>query len=359
MSVSNIPEEITTSKKIVFASILLLISSLICVFIGEGVTRLRLAAWPFQPEPNEISYLTDKDINLLWRYSPQDGRNSLGLRNREIVPKEENVFRIMFLGDSLIWSSDTSSGKLYTEVVEENLNNILETDKSIEVVNAGTPGYTTYQELEFLNVYGLDMQPDLVVLGFVFNDVYYKYLHRPTKEKLTAPEPEAFLHRFNTETFPGILFRKCYLAHEVTYAFQKISYKLGRSPYYTFDHRYDFYLAWKNYGWTDAEKLIRKMQLQLSDRDIPLMIVIFPISDQVNDKYLNLDKDYVLYPQSRIKEISEKYNIPYMDLTKALDQGGGGTLFSDYIHLNGKGNDIVATELTQYLSDNLPLYLKK
>jgi hypothetical protein len=33
--------------------------------------------------------------------------------------------------------------------------------KSIEVINAGIPGYTTYQELEFLKVYGLDMKPDL------------------------------------------------------------------------------------------------------------------------------------------------------------------------------------------------------
>ncbi len=50
-----------------------------------------------------------------------------------------------------------------------------------EIVNAGIPGYTTYQELEFLKIYGLEMNPDMVILGFVFNDVYYKYLHKPEK----------------------------------------------------------------------------------------------------------------------------------------------------------------------------------
>ena len=190
MSDPTAPKEMVNSKKTKFTNILLLVSSLICaLFIGEGITRLRLAAWPFQPELHEMPYLTDKDINLRWRFPPQDGKNSLGLRNREIMQKDKNVFRIMFLGDSLIWSSETSSGKLYTEVIEENLNNVLKTDKNIEVINAGIPGYTTYQELEFLKVYGLDMQPDLVILGFVFNDVYHKYLHRPSKGKIIAPEP--------------------------------------------------------------------------------------------------------------------------------------------------------------------------
>jgi lysophospholipase L1-like esterase len=327
--------------------------------IGEGITRFTFAAWPFQPELKEISYLTEKDINLRWRFSPQDGRNNLGLRNREILQKENGVFRIMFLGDSLIWSSETSSGKLYTEVVEKNLNKLLYVNKNIEVINAGIPGYTTYQELEFLNVYGLDMQPDLVVLGFVFNDVFYKYLHRPTGEKIIAPEPESRLHRFNTDSFPGMLFRKSYLAHELTYAFRKLSYKLSLSPFYTFEHRNDFYLAWKSYGWTDTEKLIGKMHQQLADKNIPLVIVIFPISDQVDNEYINRDRNYVLYPQSRIKKISEKYDIPYMDLTNAIYQGGGRKLFSDYLHLTEEGNDIVASEITQYFSDNLPFYLNE
>jgi hypothetical protein len=46
------------------------------------------------------------------------------------------------------------------------------------VINAGMPGYTTYQELEFLKLYGLEMEPDLVVLGFVFNDVVANELEK-------------------------------------------------------------------------------------------------------------------------------------------------------------------------------------
>lgn len=352
-------ERVNTPKSIFLNISLFLISILFALFVGEGFARFIFAAWPFEPKPMELDYLTEKDINLRWRFSPQDGRNTLGLRNREIVPKEGEVFRIMFLGDSLVWSGQTSSGNYYTEVVEENLNNELHLDTRIEVINAGIPGYTTYQELEFLNVYGLGMQPDLVVLGFVFNDVHHKYLHRIGSEQLMDVEPKSRLNRFNVHTFPGKYFSNSYLAHEATYAFQKISSLLGLSPYYSFEHRSDFYLAWKEYGWNDTEILIGEMQRLLLEREIPLIIAIFPVLDQVDSNYLNKDQEYVLYPQSRIKKISESYGISYIDMTDVLYQNGGRVLFSDYLHLNEAGNDVVATEFVDYLSSNLLRYLDK
>lgn len=349
--------KVCSKSPVVVNLALLVLSLLFALLVGEVAARLIVSAWPFQSDIEPMSFLTEKDVNLRWRNSPQDGRNSLGLRNREIVDKDNNVFRMMFLGDSLVWTSETSSGKLYTEVLEDNLNRDLGGEGAIEVINAGIPGYTTYQEMEFLNVYGLDMKPDMVVLGFVFNDVYYKYLHRPTKEKIFSPDPELHLNRFNTQELPGSIFGKSYLAHAVAYAFQRLYNKSTSSPYYSFEHREDFYLAWKEYGWRNTEMLIEKMQKKLSDRGVPLLMAIFPVSDQVDDEYLARDRDYVLYPQSRIKKIADKLGIPYMDLTEALYQGGGKKLFSDYLHLRVEGNDIVAHELTKYLSLKIPSYI--
>ena len=151
-------------------------------------------------------YLTPKDATLGWRFSGKDGRNSLGLRNREVGAKNPQDFRILFLEDSLIWSGDTSKGKLYTEVIESSLSQALRRPATrVEVINAGISGYTTYQELEFLKLYGLDMQPDLVVLGFVFNDLYYPYLHKPTAGRMLDMEPSILLHRFDTRAFLGRL----------------------------------------------------------------------------------------------------------------------------------------------------------
>ncbi|MEJ2230757.1 MAG: hypothetical protein P8X46_06220, partial [Nitrospirales bacterium] len=61
-------------------------------------------------------------------------------------PKKTGAYRILFLGDSLIWSGETSSGQLYTEVLEDRLNSRFSNrDNFFEVINAGIPGYTTYQ----------------------------------------------------------------------------------------------------------------------------------------------------------------------------------------------------------------------
>ena len=40
-------------------------------------------------------------------------------------------------------------------------------------------------------------QPDLVVLGFVLNDLYYPYLHKPTARRMLDREPSILLHRFD------------------------------------------------------------------------------------------------------------------------------------------------------------------
>jgi GDSL-like Lipase/Acylhydrolase family len=211
---------------------------------------------------------------------------------------------------------------------------------SFEVVNAGIPGYTTYQELEFLKIYGLDMQPDLVILGFVFNDVFYRYLHRPTEETLIGPEPAARLHRFNPYVFPQRLVARSYLAHELVDRGTVLWRRMLQRPIFSFDQRRDFYLAWKSYGWIHARALIAQMRDVLAERGIRLAVLVFPMGDQFNAQYRKLDEAHVLYPQRRIREICDDLAIPRLDLTETIDKNGGRILFRgrDHVHLNALGN---------------------
>ena len=333
-----------------FLRILLALSSILfALLIGEVITRYQVEAWPFDPPLFFVLGLTAKDQDLRWRFSGE-GLNSLGLRNEEVLRNDHNHIRILFLGDSLVWSGETSSKQLYTEVMERNLNESLGgAHSTIEVINAGIPGYTTYQELEFLKAYGVEMEPDVVLLGFVFNDVYYKYLHRPNAEKLLALDPSSRLHRFDTRRFPQSLLRSSYLAHEWFYSLDTVFDKATGSPYFPFEHRSDFYLAWKHYGWDDTRELIKEMKDLLAQEGTELGVVIFPLLEQVTDKYLNLDRDRVLYPQKRITTICNEYNIPYLDLTGAIHQAGPDVFAQDGIHLRNKGNDLVASEVTSFL----------
>ncbi len=203
------------------------------------------------------------------------------------------------------------------------------------------------------------MQPDLVILGFVFNDVHYKYALKPTEKKIFGSEPRIWLHCFNTHSFPGVLFTKSYLVHTSFYAMETLIKKIMGSPYFIFEHSQYLYLAWKDYGWNETKVLIGEMQKLLNGRNIPMIIVIYPIQNQMYDNYLKIDKDYVLYPQKRIKNICIEYRIPFLDLTEPIYKKGGTEVYKDNIHLNNKGNDIVADEVTRFLNNNKTVWMYK
>ena len=199
------------------------------------------------------------------------------------------------------------------------------------------------------------MEPDLVVLGFVFNDVYYKYLHKPHSQKFLGREPSAHLHHFNPDSFPGMLLARSHLAHELASLGQVIWKRIVGRPVFSFERRGDFYLAWKPYGWKWVRDLLGEMHSLLQAKGISLVVLVFPVMDQVNESYRKADEAYVLYPQYRIREICDDYGIPILDLTETLYSNGGRTLFKDYLHLNGEGNNLVAAALESYLADNLPV----
>ncbi len=319
---------------------LLTVSLLLMSVFAEVVLRRRVRAWPFAPDPVVLPHLTEKDQTLKWRYSSNDGRNQLGLRNREIGPKAPGVFRILFLGDSLVFYGETRSGTLYTQALEENLNRV--SQRPVEVVNAGVPGYTTYQELEFLKIYGLEMEPDLVILGFVFNDLHYRYEHRPKLDNV-SPDPAIRRYHLNPHRLFGTLFGRSYFVQGGAALLDRHAYWWEETPYCA--------LAWKPWGWEHSEELLGEMAALLDQRGIPLRLVVFPICDQMAEECWAGSLDYVLYPQQHIQAICAGLHIPCFDLTDALHRGGGTQLFRDHLHLNGDGNAIVAEQLTKDLAE--------
>jgi hypothetical protein len=248
---------------------------------------------------------------------------------------------------------------LYTSVIEKNLRRAEGGGAGdIEVINAGIPGFTTYQELEFLKLYGISMEPDLLVLGFVFNDVYYKYLHRPVADKMLGLDPSVKLNRFDKRGWLGFLFKDSYLAHEIAYSIERVQKKIAGHPFLGFERRDDFYLAWKEHGWDDTRNLIGEMRDFLAESGTEMIIVIFPVSEQFVPAVKALDEDLVFYPQNRMLEICDALAIACVDLADQISDHGGASLFDDYLHLNGAGNDIIAEEMTNYLTNNRSLWLE-
>lgn len=98
--------------------------------------------------------------------------NALGFRSRDLPEvKQPGAFRILGLGDSVQFGWGVADDETYLSVLERDLNQAYP-ERDWEVINTGVPGYNTVQELNVLLEYGFDLDPDLIVLGFVANDMF-------------------------------------------------------------------------------------------------------------------------------------------------------------------------------------------
>lgn len=141
--------------------------------------RLREIVVP-SPHPDVI-YELRRDVDTCFE-GARVRIDSLGVRrSTELqVPKPADTYRILALGDShgFGWAlpeADTVAAQLETALDEL-------TPLAVEVVNAGVPGYSAYQEAAWLEARGRDFEPDCVVVLFVANDMGLPhFLLRPPK----------------------------------------------------------------------------------------------------------------------------------------------------------------------------------
>ena len=97
--------------------------------------------------------------------------NAEGFRDRDYAkPKPPGVRRIVGIGDSYMFGWGVPTGKDYLAVLEERLAAEVPGERW-EVLNMAVPGYNTAMEVETLKARGLAYEPDVVVVGFCWNDI--------------------------------------------------------------------------------------------------------------------------------------------------------------------------------------------
>jgi lysophospholipase L1-like esterase len=95
--------------------------------------------------------------------------NSLGLRGAE---PRGGTLRILSAGDSCTWGWRVADDETYPAALEQLLNARAD-GTSYEVINAGVPGYTSFQGVEYLRERGMRLSPKIVIVGYGFNDVFH------------------------------------------------------------------------------------------------------------------------------------------------------------------------------------------
>ncbi len=140
---------------------------------GEVAARLHPPPDPRPPpaagDRNAVAQILLRgDPWLLWELLPGDHSeagvdvhiNAAGFRDKARGPKSRP--RALSIGDSSIYGFGVPDDAVFTSVLETRFN--------AEFINGGVPGYSTYQSLNLLDIRGMALDPDLLIVGSLWSD---------------------------------------------------------------------------------------------------------------------------------------------------------------------------------------------
>ncbi|MFH2002832.1 MAG: SGNH/GDSL hydrolase family protein, partial [Planctomycetota bacterium] len=187
---------IHAGKKAVFAVLTAVL------ILGLSEIGLRLMGFEYGTHPRYLSFHQDKylfsegdpaferDEELFWRFIPGNpslGINEQGFRGPDFIAKKEpGIRRILCFGDSVTYGLKEPSS--YTLMLEELLNRPGERS-TVEVLNFGVPGYSSFQGVRLLERSLKMYAPDLITIMFGWND---HWLCRRLPDKEQKPSPERY-----------------------------------------------------------------------------------------------------------------------------------------------------------------------
>jgi len=152
--------------------ILILIEIILRISGFRYDTRIAYFQFPF-PNDEQLHDVFVPDPNLFWRLKPGYAFggvlgevNDLGYRGTAYPPrKPAGVTRIVCIGDSVTFGTEYA----YPAFLEEGLRKEMP-EEAWEIINAGVPGYTSFQGGRILTSVYLYYEPDIVTINFGWNE---------------------------------------------------------------------------------------------------------------------------------------------------------------------------------------------
>jgi len=320
-----------------------LITLILCVLVLEGGFRLA-GVHPERPVNPIFSWKAQGELwrmepGATWRTRVGDRLvriNADGLRDREIGPCRSDVFRILLLGDSVTFGH----GQPIEATLGRELERVLSSDeRTVEVINAGVPGWSTRQQRLFYEEDGVRLCPDLVLVGFVLNDV--------------------------TELQRGVIEigvdRGLAVTGAITWLAERTATVAGLKGLYAtyFDPaRREIGVVKNLVHRADAPEVRHAMELV--ERELTLLrdlaaeradafgLVLFPFRFQLLAEGLDA-------PQAELTRFAQEQGIPVLDTLPVLRTHPPASVLMDHDHFTARGHRIVAQTIAAWLRRVSPL----
>jgi hypothetical protein len=168
---STLPKR-SRARRFAFAALAALGSVAVCLIIVElALAWIKPAASYRKWYEGSLTYLLDDDVD--WKLEPRSypwGQvNSFNFRGPPIGPERTpGRLRIVLLGGSAAFDLGKRDDQTWAVHLEALLTEKL--GRPVEIVNTGTPGYSTWQCARVLASKMLPWQPDAVLLYELYND---------------------------------------------------------------------------------------------------------------------------------------------------------------------------------------------
>jgi len=379
--------------------VLLAAASLVVTALG-----LELAARMARPAGGwsraDLSAYTEYDPLLGWRkragararlsfpeYTYDVAINAEGLRDPErSYDNPSGGPRVLLLGDSFVEGMGVAS----EDGVARRLAAALGPRSAVDVVNGGSGGYSTDQELLFYRSEGRRYAPRVVLLFFYYNDVignarevYWRgrkpmfglrdgRLVEPdgpvSREAFTAPPPDTLDEADAAGDGSALLGRVRRRLREGAPRVYAAAAGFGFWPPVRPRQAPDEMRVYETEtrpeiedAWTRTRLLLRALADDASRDGARFAVVYVPARLEAAERTWHLtclrygwdgtaDREQV---RRRMKAVAETEGVPLLDLTEALRRADRGLLGGAYYeydpHWNAKGHAIAASEVARFL----------
>lgn len=275
--------------------------------------------------------------------------NAIGYRNPQIGLKQRH--RILFLGDSITFGDCLQEPETFVRQVEKIA---AAGGRSWETINAGVGGISLANELHILEETGLDLDPDVVVLGFYLNDFQESPAVYVPRLPVVLEHSRLLYHlvrvialwsRPESEHHDVAAWREAFVAsHEL----QVGDYRTSQAAFdqLVTNHFRDWGAAFGPEAWEVIRPMLLRLKHLSVQHDFQLVIVAFPTSVQVVAKVSSN------YPQQQLKAIANQLQVPLLDTLPILQaewHSSGQRLFYDVCHHTPYANRILAEHITEFL----------
>lgn len=284
------------------------------------------------------------DEELGFRRNPaRKGVNKRSMRHKPILmPKAHGLFRVVIMGDAVAPHQPGFVVRLRKIKIGQ--------DQKLEVINAGTPGYTAYQQVHFYETYLEELAPNLVIWTYSMDD-NHRFSRRYHKGK--AAFTEEVMRNLHSDSGTAELLNRSYLLARLRLGHLTRHPRAAPSNGYTWEADPAFSIAWKDHSWGEYSGQLNRLHDMIEVIQSRLSIMVIPLRRQVELRRHN-DLAHVLKPQSRVSELCIEHRIHCMDLfaefADAFDRKE--KLYrADGVHLNTRGHALVYKQLAKFLTE--------